>query len=460
VQNRDTNHFLNGVNGRMVVDYVEDVKNNGMDTLKKLNYINNLQPRHFLKAQSAIQNSKDKKLFGRFAKAWHSYHRFEYYPDSGETAIIPQYKTPIEDILEKTDAKTIIISMSEFQGWMLKDYLQSGGKGSSVDVPLHPNEQSQLVICDAATRPLMYYANQRRYDKYNKEIENIENIIRKFGSFIQLEHALLFAPNIKVRNNLRTKLDGVVRSIESFDDVRDGKESKEAFLDHARSATSGGIEIGKRFGFLINLPMTPQDAFKDRELVSGIQGNKMRDDEISYALKNCLGRLKAPDGKEPSIVFLYGARKEDVQKYYFEKKEITEIRQRKSGNTVKQILSEVVEYAFLWYRLFKIEPTKRMQYVDLFYDIDIPAVHRNIWHEMKKKKYANFRDFDYQIKDLKKWHNIENNKEALSILGIERDGKKFSLPENKELPMECNIKALEKLIDKYIYGTAPKGSQA
>ena len=339
--------------------------------------------------------------------------------------------------------------MSKFQWWMLKEYFDRGGEALTIDLPSHPNEQSQLVICDSASRPLMHYASRSdlRY-KFNEEIENIVNIIKCLNSLTPLEYGLIFAPNIEVRDNL-SGLEGIVRSIKSYEDVRE--EIYEASLDYARSPTSAGIETGKRLGFLINLPWTPSDAFEDREIVSGIQKDLMRDDEISYTLKNCLGRLKDPSGKEPSIVFIYGETKEKVLKFYPEKKEIVEIRKRQTGDRVIHILSEVIEYVYLWLRLCdssEIPIDERMRYVELFYDIDLPALHRNIQYGMEQKGYARYNEFDFQIKDLSKWHEIENNKDVLQVLGIIREGNKFYLSDN--------VKTLVEALDTSIrYGYIP-----
>lgn len=455
VQSFDKEDFLNTKEGLKLIELIKDT----IEERKGLAGLG-LKPAHFLNAINSLITKEAKAILAHFAKAWHSYHRFNYY---GEEVIIPNYKTPIEYILDTTRAKVLIISMSEFQWWMLKEYFDRGGEALTIDLPSHPNEQSQLVICDSGSHPLMYYASTNRYNQYNEEIKNIESFVKTLNSFIRLENALLFAPNIKVRNNLRYRLKGIVRSIESFDDVREGKESKEAFLDYARSSTSGGIETGKRLGFLINLPWTPSDAFEDREIVSDIPSDLMRDDEISYALKNCFGRLKDPFGKKPSIVFIYGARKEDVLKFYPEKKEIVEIRQRRNVDRVNQILSEVIEYTFLWYRLLGIAPDalqyERMQYVELFHDIDMPAIHRKIWDKVKKGEDARYSDFDSQIKDLDKWHEIEKNIDVLYVLGILRskDEDRFTLPNPSGrgisgYPLEANIVALEILIDDYIYG--------
>lgn len=74
---------------------------------------------------------------------------------------------------------------------------------------------------------------------------------------------------------------------------------------------------------------------------------KVMYDEICYALKNCLGRFKDPAGKKPSVVYIYRARKKHVKKYYPEKKEIIEIRQRRNVDRANHILSEVIEFIFL-----------------------------------------------------------------------------------------------------------------
>jgi hypothetical protein len=429
VQSKDQNNFLNTNFGGLVVDYLEDVIKDRLDVLdipKHIKY-HKLKPHHFLKALNAIVNPEEKNVFVRFTKAWHSYHKFNYY---GTEVIIPEYSTPIEYLFENTKAKTIIISMSKFQGWMLRPYLLSGGEGLTTDLPIHPNEQSQLVICDSASRPLMYYASTGKYDKFNAGINDIANIIKKLNSFISLENPLIFAPNIEVRNNLKNRLKGDIKTIETFNDVKEGKDG---FLDYARSSTSGGIEIGKRFGLVINLPWTPSEAFVDRELVSDLSSYDLRYDEICYSLKNCLGRFKDPAGKKPSVVFIYGETKEKVEKYYPDKKEIIEIRQRRNVDRANHILSEVIEYLFLWYRIFELEPDKRLQYLNIFYDLNIPAIHRKIWNKTKEGGYAKFKDFDAQIEteQLSKWHQIEHDLVTLRILGIIRDGNQFTLPKDK-----------------------------
>lgn len=431
------NNFLNTNEGVLLVEYLEDVTKGEMNVQKEFKYAK-LKTKHFLNARNAIVKRDEKRLFDRFAKAWHSYHRFNYY---GEEVMIPNYKTPIEYIMEQTKAKVLIISMSQFQNWMFKDYSNNGKKVLTIDLHQPPNERSQLVICDSGSRPLMWYAS-RKPGKYNEEIKTIESVVKTLDSFVPLKNALIFAPNKDVRKKLNNKLGRTVKSIESFADVREGNEGNEAFLDHARSSTSGGIETGKRLGVLINLPWTPAEAFNDRELVSGIPKKALRDDEISYALKNCLGRLKDPRGIKPSIVFIYGARKKDVLEFYPEKEEIVEIRQRRGVGGVKSTLSEVTEYVFLWRRLFNsdLDKAQYMRYVKVFYDIDIPAIHSEICNKVKEGEDAKFSDFDFHIKDLDKWHRIENDKDVLSILGIERSGDVFSL--------RVDLLSLVRMIDK------------
>jgi len=442
VQSFDKEGFLNTKEGLKLIELIKDTIEErkglaglGLKPAHLLNAINSLTKEAKENAINSLITKKAKDTLARFAKAWHSYHRFNYY---GEEVIIPNYKTPIEYILEKTEAKVLIISMSKFQWWMLKEYFDRGDEALTIDLPPHSNEQSQLVICDSASRPLMHYASRSdlRY-KFNEEIENIVNIIKCLNSLIPLEYGLIFAPNIEVRDNL-SGLEGIVRSIKSYEDVREG--IYEASLDYARSPTSAGIETGKRLGFLINLPWTPSDAFEDREIVSGIPKNLMRDDEISYTLKNCLGRLKDPSGKDPSIVFIYGETKEKVLKFYPEKKEIVEIRKRQTGDRVIHILSEVIEYVYFWLRLCdssEIPIDERMRYVELFYDIDLPALHKKIQDGMEQKGYARYSEFDFQIKDLSKWHEIENNKDVLQVLGIIREGNKFYLSNKVKTLLEA-----------------------
>ena len=56
---------------------------------------------------------------------------------------------------------------------------------------------------------------------------------------------------------------------------------------------------------------------------------------------------------------------------------------------------------------------------------------------MEQKGYARYSEFDFQIKDLSKWHEIENNKDVLQVLGIIREGNKFYLSDKVKTLLEA-----------------------
>jgi len=398
-----------------------------------------------------LLKGKDKDTLRWITQNYNSYKKFQYFNNS----IIPAYESPIESILRRANTKTFIISMSKFQSWMVDGFV---GEGENIKMDMDENEKSQLIVCDCANRPLLRLAkgDLKFYNRnYTEEMDCLEVFLRNLSEFVDLKKTLIFTPNIKIKEDIEKRLPDLVECV-TYEEIRDGSENM--MLDYARSETSTGIEIGRRVGVMINLPWTPENAFKDKELVSGIENESMRVEEISYTLKNCLGRFKDPHGKVPSCIFIYGSRKEDLEYFLPDKKEVVEIKQS-HGEILSPDISQFMEYWMMWNRVFpnrnniKKEP---LELTKLFEELNIYNIHRHIF--FNHRKYLTDTELGQIFQGKRNlWRSLRHNKEILYLFGIKKDQKRYKLISNDDLPKSkknsqiWNQEVMMKVYDKFVY---------
>lgn len=193
-------------------------------------------------------------------------------------------------------------------------------------------EKQQLIVVDKA--------NWNFVRHWDREKGKVEKILGELISCFPGRKILVVAINMKIKNE-----------IESWNLSLDVVE-----YTYYRNVDTLGVEMPHRIAVYVGLPFTPNNSYRENDLIYDEFPGTFRKLEISDALKNSFGRPKDPEGKERSIAFLLGGNHKNFKKYFSEKVEVVQTLIR--GN-----LHEVAApFAFLWlehgakYDDFKILP--------------------------------------------------------------------------------------------------------
>ncbi len=115
---------------------------------------------------------------------------------------------------------------------------------------------------------------------------------------------IVYAPNIKIYGRLRQAFK---------------KTCSNLYIDYYRSAGTIGVDINKdrevpfRIAIGIGLAEVPLHSF-DCLTNSYAESQSARINSVDAATSQAVSRVKDPEGKEPSEVFFFGARAEDIQR--------------------------------------------------------------------------------------------------------------------------------------------------
>jgi hypothetical protein len=226
-----------------------------------------------------------------------------------EDSIIANTINPVirfEQALEESEfnGKILITGMS-----LPHTHLLNGKKIELIDY--NETQKQRLIVCDKSNWDFKKH--------WDRERGKVKSILKDLLEIAPPDKIMCFAINKEI-----------AQDIMSWD--LDIPAETYPLTSWFRSEESSGISHSQKIIICIGLPWTPGDSYAGYDAIMKKVFNQdlgedyLRDLEMSETAKNCImGRGIDPLGKERSIVFILGGRKEELQAMMPRKKEIIEV---------------------------------------------------------------------------------------------------------------------------------------